>query len=162
MVTTNYHQMKKIIFLFLIASAGFLISCGETGETQVPEPASVAAEAPSDASAGIEGREWVAIQVDTLLYPGPGGTDERNIHFKLDTGRVTGFAGCNTMFGSYTLTGDSLSFGGVASTKMFCEQTQHLEDAFLRALNAVQTYEVNGNELLLKSNNNTIATLRSN
>lgn len=63
---------------------------------------------------------------------------------------VTGFAGCNRMFGTMTISADSIAFPGLASTRMYCEATQQVENAFLDALNATHTYTLDGNMLTLK------------
>ena len=38
-----------------------------------------------------------------------------------EDGRFSGSDGCNQVFGSYTVSGDTVSFGEMGSTLMFCE-----------------------------------------
>ena len=53
-------------------------------------------------------------------------------------GTVSGFAGCNQFNGSYTVTGDALSMGPVATTKMGCERpASAVEAEYLAALAGV-------------------------
>ena len=68
--------------------------------------------------------------------------------------KTNGFAGCNQFFGTYSLGADSLSFSGLGSTKMFCEQSQKLEDQYLKALSSITHFVVSqeGNRLTLLSN----------
>ena len=45
----------------------------------------------------------------------------QNITF--EAGKVSGFAGCNTFFGTYTQQGTNLNFSSMASTRKACEKT---------------------------------------
>ena len=49
-------------------------------------------------------------------------------------GTVSGSGGCNNYNGSYTLSGDQISVGPLASTMMFCETGSQQETAYLAAL----------------------------
>jgi heat shock protein HslJ len=60
-----------------------------------------------------------------------------------DDNRAYGNAGCNHWFASYSLEGDTLSFGAAGSTRKMCapalmEQEQH----FLDALGKVQRWDI--------------------
>ncbi len=53
-------------------------------------------------------------------------------------GTVSGFAGCNTFNGTYTVEGSSLTFGPLASTKIGCERpASAVETEYLGALSGV-------------------------
>jgi len=61
---------------------------------------------------------------------------------------VSGSAGCNRFWASYTTDGDSISFGPAATTRMACEEplmTQERE--FLAALVSAVTWRIDGNVL---------------
>lgn len=63
-----------------------------------------------------------------------------NIRFDVDN-RVHGSAGCNTFFGSYALSGESLSFVGIGQTRMACPPDQMAsENALLSALSSVSRF----------------------
>lgn len=68
--------------------------------------------------------------------------------------KVNGFAGCNQFFGTYELNRDSLSFSGLGSTKMFCEQSMDLETQYLDLLGKTGNFVVSqsGSTLTLLSN----------
>jgi heat shock protein HslJ len=53
-------------------------------------------------------------------------------------GKVSATTDCNRMFGGYTVSGSRLSFGNLASTRMFCEGSQ--ENEFAKMLGATQGY----------------------
>lgn len=63
--------------------------------------------------------------------------------------KLTGYAGCNRMTGSYTLEGEALRFGHTATTKMACVKGMDTEDAFLKALGQVRHWHIEGEHLIL-------------
>jgi heat shock protein HslJ len=65
--------------------------------------------------------------------------------------QVSGAAGCNHYFGSYTLAGASLSFSAIGSTKMACpgDGIMNQEQAYLSALQSVSGFRVKGKALQL-------------
>jgi heat shock protein HslJ len=66
-------------------------------------------------------------------------------------GILTGNAGCNSYNASFTTSGDSISIGPAASTRMFCEGLMDQESQYLAALNTASTYVVSGNQLELRT-----------
>jgi heat shock protein HslJ len=60
-----------------------------------------------------------------------------------EDGTLSGFAGCNTFSGPYTLDGTSIDIGSLATTKIACEPpASTIEAALLPALDAVGTWTV--------------------
>jgi heat shock protein HslJ len=75
---------------------------------------------------------------------------------------VFGHSGCNSFRGAYTVDGASLSFGVLAGTRMACPPPEtELEARFLRALAAVERYEVRGPWLVLSGPEGEAATLEA-
>jgi copper homeostasis protein (lipoprotein) len=64
-------------------------------------------------------------------------------------GRVAGFTGCNRMAGSYQVSGRSIAFGQLASTKMACIDGVEHETAFAEALEQARSYRILGQHLEL-------------
>jgi len=54
----------------------------------------------------------------------------------IEDGQVSGSAGCNRYFGSFSLDGDSLITSPIGSTQKWCEGEMEQETAFLQALQA--------------------------
>ncbi len=64
-------------------------------------------------------------------------------------GRFSGHTSCNTMNGSYTLSGDRIRFGPAATTRMACAELQReQEDRILTALELAATARVRPDGLL--------------
>lgn len=77
---------------------------------------------------------------------------EREIYFmlKTDEKRVTGFAGCNTFGGTYTLEeGNRIKFTQMMSTMMACPEVDVNEVEFLRIFELVDNYTIDGDTLML-------------
>jgi len=69
-----------------------------------------------------------------------------------EDGIVTGSAGCNSYNGGYSIEDGAISFGPAATTRMACgspEGIMEQESAYLAALEAATTYQINGDTLEL-------------
>ena len=69
-----------------------------------------------------------------------------------DDGRVSGDTGCNLYNGAYTLSGASITFGPMATTRRACasDDANAQEQQFLTALGNITTYELNGDRLTFR------------
>jgi heat shock protein HslJ len=114
-----------------------------------PPPPPAAAPAARNPSAIVD-RVWelhaLGDQSDPL------GMDGKPLRLRLDsaTSRAGGYSGCNSYGGDYKIEGSTLTFGPTASTKMFCEPVQSLEDEYLKALGAVSSWQLSNGELTLR------------
>lgn len=68
-------------------------------------------------------------QVDADLYSG----NLPTLSFHPKENKITGFAGCNRYFGTYELSGNSISFGMIGATKMACSHLD-IEQKFLSGI----------------------------
>src|SRR5699024_940154 len=102
---------------------------------------------------GITETYWklVSLQGKEVSMP----EDQREAHIKLmnKEGKVTGSGGCNVLNGSFELgDGNSISFSKVATTMMSCPDME-TEQQFLKVLEKVNSYQVEGDTLLLNDSN---------
>ena len=64
---------------------------------------------------------------------------------------VTGSGGCNQFNGPYTISGQSLRIGPLATTNIACDEgVAAQEQAYLQALQSTTSYELSGNQLILR------------
>ena len=93
--------------------------------------------------AALEGASWVLTQ-----YIAADGTQQIidiGVNAKFDGSNVSGSSGCNTYHGSYTATGNKISFGQLASTQMACPgDVMAVETQYLKLLSEAATYEISG------------------
>lgn len=67
-------------------------------------------------------------------------------------GQVSGSAGCNRYFASFSVDGNTIKIGAPGATKMFCGEPAGLmeqESRFLKALESASSYRVSGGTLTL-------------
>lgn len=77
---------------------------------------------------------------------------QKEIYFMLKTNdnRVNGFAGCNTISGTYTLEkGNRIHFSQIATTMMACPDLDINESEFLKVFELADNYTINGDVLSL-------------
>lgn len=85
---------------------------------------------------------------------------EPALQFDLAASKVYGNTGCNQLNGGkLTVQEDSLSFGPMVTTKMACPGTMELEKEFLDALNNVNGYDFDNEDLLLLQDDDTLIVL---
>lgn len=84
---------------------------------------------------------------------------QMDIQFGKD-GTVSGNSGCNTYSGPYTVNGNNIQIGPLASTMMACEDPAGLmdqEQQYLTALGTAATYQIEGNVLELRTSDGALA-----
>lgn len=75
-------------------------------------------------------------------------------------GNLTGNAGCNDYNGSYTVNGNQITIGPLATTRKFCNDPAGVMDQetqYLAALGTAATYQVEGNTLELRTTDGALA-----
>ena len=73
-------------------------------------------------------------------------------------GSLSGNSGCNTYKGSYTVTGDQITIGPLASTRMACSQElMDQESQYLAALGSAATYQIKDTGLELRMKDGALA-----
>ncbi|MEO8932725.1 MAG: META domain-containing protein [Xanthomarina sp.] len=76
----------------------------------------------------------------------------KTIYFTLhsEDNRVSGFSGCNTFTGTYTIEeGNRISFSQIASTRMACPDSKINEQEVLEVFNLADNYRITGNNFIL-------------
>ncbi|WP_024852053.1 META domain-containing protein [Hydrogenovibrio kuenenii] len=75
-------------------------------------------------------------------------TGNTNLRFSPQNKSVSGSAGCNRYFGSYTLQQNNLTFSQLGSTKMMCMDMTE-EDAFFKRIGQVNHFQLKDHILTL-------------
>jgi len=103
----------------------------------------------------LEGSSWkLESYVNNLGHSvSPVSNTKMNLEFKDE--RISGSSGCNSYFAKYTQNGNSLSFGLIGATKMYCTNPAVMEQetTFLSSLALIKTFKVEGNKLKLIDGN---------
>ncbi len=75
------------------------------------------------------------------------------------TSGISGSSSCNKLFGSYSAEGETLSFSKIGMTKMYCDGKMDVEQSFLQAMQAVNNYNFNGDQVQLRNDDIVLLTL---
>ena len=75
--------------------------------------------------------------------------------------RIAGFAGCNSLGGGYTISGDKVKFN-IVTTKMMCAAEQMAVEVFLLSvLSSATSYKISGDELELIDGETALAEFKA-
>jgi heat shock protein HslJ len=121
---------------------------------QPPGQATVAPSIP------ITDRDWVLIELGGKTAPLGSGNEPATMRLESATSTAAGFAGCNRYRSNVTLSGDTMRFGPIISTKMACADGDELERGFLAALKDVATYQATDTSLTLNGPGGQLARFR--
>ena len=97
-------------------------------------------------------------QLSKLLGENMKYSDAKIPQLRFEAERVTGNDGCNNFFGDYTLEGDRLEFGMLASTRMACPHMEGFEIIFNKTLSMTTHYRISGDRLDLLEGDNLLAS----
>ena len=75
------------------------------------------------------------------------------IHFDPEKNSAGGKGGCNSYGAQFKLSQNNISFSNSFSTKMFCQEYQHIEDRYFEALAKVNRYIISENGLVFYEGN---------
>ena len=93
-------------------------------------------------AAAIEGIRWHLTEVGGSPVSPMAGDKQPHMLLDPEEKQATGFAGCNTFFGSYELDGSLLTFGPMGATRMACPDLETgLEMSVFEALESTQGQE---------------------
>ncbi|MGB0907248.1 MAG: META domain-containing protein [Maricaulaceae bacterium] len=93
----------------------------------------------------LAGSEWSPENVNDI---------EQYVQFGA-AGDVSGHGGCNRFFGTYEQSGERLTIGALASTKMACTGKMQAEAGFLNNLQSTRRIEASHMRLVLKDEGET-------
>jgi heat shock protein HslJ len=112
--------------------------------------ASVDAATPTKPDRSLVNTYWKLTEVHGTPAVVPSGQREPHLILQYARQRIVGSGGCNRLTGTYALDGERIDVGQVAATRMACEGGMAQEQAFLRALDAVTRWRVQGDGLELR------------
>lgn len=130
---------KIIVSISICAAIMFLSACATTASQ-------------SGSSGDLIGKVWALTE---LKGTPPAAGVGISAQFS-SNGKVSGSAGCNRYNGTYTVSGNSITFSSpLATTMMMCDEAvMEQESAYLQALGEAKTFSVNGDQLTLAGADN--------
>ena len=105
------------------------------------------ATATSSADEPLRETYWKLMELNGKPVTAADQQQEAHLVFRTQNSRISGSGGCNRLMGSYAVEGNAMHFKGVASTMMACLHGMETEQAFVGALNKVQSWKIAGKHL---------------
>lgn len=96
----------------------------------------------------LEGSRWVLVRLGEQSVVAQEGRPEPYVVLQAATKQIVGHASCNRLSGGYTITGNTLQFTEIRTTRMACPEIE-TENAFLTALESVAQWQLMDNQLVL-------------
>jgi heat shock protein HslJ len=88
-------------------------------------------------------------------------TSKAFIKFNQEKKSAGGNGGCNVFGSSVTVSGNTVCFKDIFSTKMYCEGVQQTEEDFFKQLQKVNRFEIKDKALLLYKNKEVLLEFQS-
>ncbi|MFN8623662.1 MAG: META domain-containing protein [Chloroflexota bacterium] len=134
------------------------LTAPDAGVTLVLTASGGTTPTPSEAPASpapFTGTAWGLVDLDgTPIDPATG----ISVTFG-DDGSISGFGGCNQLFGDYTADGGSLTVSGLAATRKFCGQdVMDLESEIITGLSDAESMAITGDTLTIATTDGTTLT----
>ena len=137
----------------VFAGRGFCQKAPNTSHEDAPS----AASQPSPTET-----QWNLTEVDGEPVTVQAADSQPYIYLQEPSDKLSGSGGCNRLFGSFDLSGSSLQFHSVASTRMACGgNTSEHESALLEALKLTTGFRISGNLLQLKVDDRVLARFQA-
>lgn len=134
--------MKRMIAAAALLAA--MTACGGSQEKSLP----------------LEGTTWKLAKMDVIPAKNiDAEADFFTLEFNAADTMVTGRTNCNRFFGKYELKGQQLEFENLGMTRMACPEMQY-EDAFVKMLDEVDRYEIDGSKLKFYDDKKVVAEFR--
>ncbi len=151
--------MKRTTLSLLAAALFFTLTSEKCDKAKAEAEAAAASSTGDPKATGTEliGPRWNLSTISGGAIRLPEGVENPFLALSPDNG-VHGYTGCNKLMGTAKIDGASLSFPGVGGTKMFCEKTKELEDAFMTALRTTNSYKIKDGKLILLDKSKELAT----
>ena len=148
-----------LLVLMLTAACGVPDTGSSAAQAEAPTQPAVetpTAEAPMPSSTAatqipLTDGSWQLVSFGPAAEPSKPISDTPTLSFEAD-GNLGGSGGCNSFFGSYAITGTTMTIGEVGSTEMACEPQALMaqEVQYLAALGSVTEFVQTDNMLTLR------------
>ncbi|QMU27355.1 META domain-containing protein [Adhaeribacter radiodurans] len=107
----------------------------------------------------LESGKWILINLNSQEVIKQNADRPIYLEFNVTDQKLTGFAGCNRLFGAFNSKGSAIAFSQIGSTKMICPDA-NIETDFISGLQQITRYQIDGEKLLLYNRTNLLLTLR--
>nr|WP_174506729.1 META domain-containing protein [Acinetobacter sp. Marseille-Q1620] len=140
-------MLKKIITAGLITATFAFVGCESIQNT--PQQAK--------GITVLQDKTWILTHIGATEYKSdPNTRNIPSIQFDSSTLRVSGSDGCNRIVGTYTVRGNRLNLGQLATSQMMCMNVMQLTEQYNDALAKVTSFQAYGKKLKLLDHNGNV------
>ena len=160
-MTIGKRKLKFTVSILVVYVAAAL-AAAQTTATPCRTFLQVGAPQNEKSAAQLENTYWKLVELNGK--PVVATTRRREPHLRLSPEAKTlqGSGGCNAMRGAYQLDGARLRFTQIATTRMACpDPYMSQESAFLKVLEATDSFKLSGDKLELFGGGNLLARFES-
>jgi len=137
------------VYRSLLAAASLVLFAAAAGSSARAQVAAVSS--PREV-------HWNLVELDGSPIAASNSESQPYIYLQTQGDKLSGSLGCNRLFGSYDLSGDSLQFHSLAATRMACaKMSMDSEEKILDDLKLVTSFQISGDVLSLKVDNRVLA-----
>lgn len=149
---------------FLVAGAIFAMAIGPSSKN-IPALAQTGSSAPvstiSNRDQSVTETHWNLVELEGSAVSAKTPESQPYIYLQAEGDKLSGSGGCNRLFGSYDLSGSSLQFHSVASTRMACPgMSMDDESGLLEALKLTTSFRIVDGVLTLRVDDRVLARFK--
>lgn len=138
-------MIKSLQIVILLSGIFLVISCGSSSSTQK-----------KNTKNGFS-TEFVLASYE-LIYMGEKNVEPMNLEMHIDPKqrRISGDSGCNRYGYTYQLENEVLDLGFGMATKMYCEETQEIENEFFKQMSKANRFIIQGENITFTNEDNEV------
>ena len=147
---------------YLAGALGIAIAM--PGFCQTPSASSEVRQqvSPAETQPSVVETQWNLIELNGSEVNVPEGEGQAYIYLQQEGYKLSGSDGCNRLFGSYDLSGNSLQFHSVAQTRMACRGVlMERGSEFIEALKLTTSFQMSSDILQLKVDDRVLARFQA-
>lgn len=142
------HHRRIVPFIAVPLALVALAACGDDSKSSSDTTTAAA----GSGTLAVEGNAYVAQSAEGITIP-----EGANLRIEFGTDAITVTGGCNTMSGSYSIAGDTLTVGAMMSTQMACDDAlMTLDQDVAKLLAASPTLTQDGDTLTITMGSNVL------
>jgi heat shock protein HslJ len=149
--------MHRVLQSFILSvMAWVLVACTSHQTDNQASPALQAASFNESPLATFNNTYWKVLKIRDMSLEDLRLNQDVYIQFRADSNKVRGFNGCNRVMGQYEVSKDQVMLSKMASSRRYCQDTSHIEQAYMDAISDAVRFKISGETMRLYNSQNKI------
>lgn len=116
---------------------------------------------PNETISNLYIHEWRLVSLSGKKAAKGESGHQLSLMFDNEFNKVSGYAGCNRFFGTFTIEQNNIQVSSLGMTRKFCAKKSELEASYTRALQQATQYVIEDNNLVLSDKQNKVIAVFS-